>query len=267
MKNVTVIDTHFHLWDLERQSLPWLADTDGTITHTYKLSDYLEAWEGIDGVDFLGGVYVEVDCADCLQEDEIVWELLTHAHSEKILGCAMRSRVSPWMRLPLFSGAVREPLHIPSEPRGRCLEPNFLDGLRALAAASVPFESCNRVLELEEAYEAFATVPEATVILNHVGNVEKLDAAYKDAMKRLATLPNLYVKVSGFPTQDSAFTQELLAFIQGTFDKKRLLFASNWPVIKLYSNLRDHVAICKDVFGADEDFWYNNALKAYNIKV
>ena len=37
-----VIDSHFHVWNLDTQDLPWLEGTDGTITHTYTLKD-LEA--------------------------------------------------------------------------------------------------------------------------------------------------------------------------------------------------------------------------------
>lgn len=265
-RQLKVIDTHFHLWNLERQSLPWLDDTDGTITHTYTLKDYLDAWGEVSFVDFLGGVYVEIDCADYYQEDEVVWDLLTREGGVKILGCAMRSRVAPWMRLPLYACAVREPLHIPGNPKGRCLEPSFIDGLRALAAAGIPFESCNRTDELEDAYEAFSQVPEATIILNHVGNVESLDRKFQAVMQKFASLPNLYLKVSGYPTGDRSFVQELTSFTRETFDKKRLLFASNWPVIKMYSDLVEHVELCREEFGDDEHFWYKNALEAYHLK-
>lgn len=261
-----VIDTHFHVWNLDRQSLPWLDHTDGSIMHTYTFKDYLKAWNEVSFVDFLGGVYVEIDCADCIQEDEVVWELLTGKGGDKILGCAMRSKVAPWMRLPLYAGAVREPLHIPGEPRGRCLEPTFIDGLRALAAAGIPFECCNRVDELNDVYEAFSLVPEATIILNHVGNVESLNPAFQAAMEKLASLPNLYLKVSGYPTGDRDFVHDIIQFTRDTFDKKHLLFASNWPVIKLYADLTAHVELCKEEFGDDEHFWYKNAIQAYNLK-
>ena len=42
MSDLKVIDSHFHVWNLDTQNLPWLDGTDGTITHTYKVED-LEA--------------------------------------------------------------------------------------------------------------------------------------------------------------------------------------------------------------------------------
>ena len=179
----------------------------------------------------------------------------------------LRSDVSPWMRVPAFAAGIREPLHIDSEPKGRCLEPSFIDGLHAMAAKGLPFESCNRVNELEDAYEAFAQAPEETVILNHLGNVEELSDEYKAVMKKMASLPNLYLKVSGFPTADKKFVSDLLKFTRETFDSDKLLYASNWPVVKLYSTFDEHFSVLRDEFGDDEDFFMNNAVRAYGLKL
>ena len=136
-----------------------------------------------------------------------------------------------------------------------------------MAAKGLPFESCNRVNELEDAYEAFAQAPEETVILNHLGNVEELSDEYKAVMKKMASLPNLYLKVSGFPTADKKFVSDLLKFTRETFDADKLLYASNWPVVKLYSTFDEHFSVLRDEFGDDEDFFMNNAVRAYGLKL
>lgn len=145
----------------------------------------------------------------------------------KILAAMMRTKVEPSMRVPVFATGIREPLHIDENPKGRCLQDSFIEGLQQLAKANLPFESCNRVEELEDAYLSFSKVPNATVILNHLGNVVELTEDYKSSMKKLASLPNLYLKVSGFATQDKQFVSELLDFISSTFDEDKLLYASN----------------------------------------
>ena len=121
--------------------------------------------------------------------------------------------------------------------------------------------------ELEDAYEAFAQAPEETVILNHLGNVEALTPEWKSVMKKFASLPNLYMKVSGYPTADKQFVSELLKFVRATFDPKKLLYASNWPVVKLYSSFDEHFQILRDEFGDDENFFMNNAVRAYGLKI
>lgn len=103
-----LIDAHFHVWDLDAQELPWLEGTDGSITHTYTLEELEVAYAAIGGVDFLGGVYVEVDGVDPLLEDRLTWERMSQ--DPKILATMMRARVEPWMRLPVFATGVREPL-------------------------------------------------------------------------------------------------------------------------------------------------------------
>lgn len=264
-KRLRVIDAHFHVWDLARQNLPWLEGTDGSITRTYDLSDLEAAYAALPDVDFLGGVYVEVDGDDPELEDRLVWDRM--AVDPKLLAAMLRTRVEPWMRLPVFASGVREPLHIDSEPAGRCLEPGFLDGLRVLAAAGKPFESCNRVGELGDALAAFSQVPEATVVLNHLGNVDPstFDDAWRSVMAGFAELPNLYLKVSGFPTGDEGFCRELLAFVRETFGADRLLYASNWPVVSMYGDFAEHFARVRDAFGDDERFFCDNACACYGI--
>jgi L-fuconolactonase len=258
-----IIDSHFHVWDLARQNLPWLAETNGAITRTYTIDELASRYEAIGDVTFLGGVYVEVDSDDPLLEDEIARGF----PQDKVLALMLRSRVSPWMRVPIHAAGVREPLHVPSSPKGRCREASFVEGLRALAGRGLPFESCNRVGELGDLYEALARVPEETVILNHLGNVQALDERYLAAMRRLATLPNLYVKVSGFPTADRAFVNELLGFAKDTFSPERLLYASNWPVVELYSTFEENLAVLREAFADDERFFRDNAMHAYGISL
>lgn len=265
MPDLKVLDSHFHVWDLSSQSLPWLAGTDGSITRTFTFDELLAAYARLEGVELVGAVYVEVDCADPEGEDAIVYRLMEE--NPKIRAAMLRSRVSPWMRVPLHAAGVREPLHVDGSPRGRCLEPSFIDGLRALAKAGMPFESCNRVDELDDAYRSFSQVPQETVILNHLGDVARLDEPYCRAMERLASLPNLYVKVSGYPTADRGFVSELLAFIRETFRPDRLLYASNWPVVNTYSSLDEHFQLLREEFGDDEDFFMNNAVRAYGLDV
>ena len=213
MENLKLIDTHFHLWDLDVQNLPWLAGTDGSITRTYRLSDLEGAYAALPGVDFLGGVYVEVDGDDPVQEDELTYAICIS--DPKVLATMMRVHVSPTMRVPVFATGIREPLHIDSQPQGRCLQPEFLAGLAAMADHGLPFEACVRMEELADLATACETVPGATVVVNHMGNCVDLagleSAGYRAAMERLAACPNVYLKVSGYPTADRAFVDAIVS--------------------------------------------------------
>ncbi|PAF44897.1 L-rhamnose mutarotase [Helicobacter sp. 11S02629-2] len=254
-----VVDSHFHIWNLDVLNLPWLKDCKA-IDKSFSMDDYAKLYGSYD-IDFKGGVYVEVDCDDRFKENEYIYAL----NSPLMLAKVMRARLSKAMSLPLGIAGVREPLHIPSNPRGRCLEKSFIEGLEVLEQNGLLFESCNRVGELEDAYNAFSQVPGVKVVLNHLGNVESLSPEYKKAMEKLASLPNLYVKVSGFKSDDSKFTNELLHFIDKTFDRSKLLYASNFPVISLYASFDTHFKTLREFFKDDPDFFAKNAKKLYKI--
>lgn len=256
-----LIDAHFHVWDLSRQRLPWLDGVDPSLSRTFGPDEYLALYDRREDVELLGGVYVEVDADDCELEDRIVAGL----GQRRLLARAMRAHLGPAMRVPLMASAVREPLHTPEAAPGRCLEPEFLAGLRLLAAAGLPFEACVRTPELADLYEACAQVPEATVVIDHMGNVESLDAAFVGNMERLASLPNVVVKMSGYATSSREFVHELSCFARQTFGSDRLMYASNWPVVGLYSSFDEHLSLVLEEFAGDEDFFVRTAERIYGI--
>ena len=251
-----VIDSHFHIWDPAKQKLPWLAGLP-QLQHAYTVDD-LAAEYAKFGVDFLGGVYVEVDAADHELEDRLLYENT----SPLILKRMLRTRISPYMRIPVIADGIREPLHVDAEPRGRCLEPEFIEGLRVLAELDMPFELCNRGEELGDMVKAFSQVPEVTVIMDHLGNVPGLDDDSKQALKDMAALPNSYIKVSG----DNPVDPNVVKFVRDTFGPKKVLYSSNWPVVELNSTFATHFQLMLDTFGEDEDFFMNNAVRAYGIE-
>lgn len=255
-----VVDSHFHIWNLDKLNLPWL-ESCTSIKRNFSMDDLCKAYGKYD-FDFKGGVYVEVDCDNAIQEDAYIFNL----RSSKILAKIMRvPHLSAHMRLSLGIAGVREPLHIETSPRGRCLEKSFIEGLGVLADQDLIFESCNRVEELEDIYNAVSQVPQAKVVIDHCGNVTELTAAYKLAMRKLAKLPNVYCKVSGFATEDKVFVKNLLDFLTGEFEHSKLLYASNFPVVKLYSSFDEHLCTVREYFGDDADFFSKNTKKLYKI--
>lgn len=258
-KKLEIVDSHFHIWDPRLQNLDWLSQHK-KIHRCFTFDDLEKAYGKYD-IDFKGAVYVEVDCENPLQEDELIHKL----NHPKILAKVMRAQLTPYMRLPQGIAGVREPLHIDTSPRGRCLEDSFLGGLQVLADKNLVFECCNRVEELGELYHALKQVPELKAVINHVGNVKTLDATYQKNMRDLASLPNVYCKVSGYPTADKAFVHELLDFITDTFRPARLMYASNFPVLDLYSHMDEHFPLVRDYFSDDEAFFGKIAKKIYQI--
>ena len=117
------------------------------------------------------------------------------------------------------------------------------------------------IAELGDMAKAFSQVPEVTVIIDHLGNVPGLDEESCAALAALAELPNSYIKVSG----DNPVDPDIVKYVRDTFGPKKVLYSSNWPVVELNSTFATHFQLMLDTFGEDEDFFENNARRAYNI--
>ena len=59
-ENLPIVDTHQHLWDLEKLPPRWLQGSPDILNRTYVTQDYLEATQGLNVVK---AVYMEVGLA------------------------------------------------------------------------------------------------------------------------------------------------------------------------------------------------------------
>ena len=63
-----IIDTHLHIWDLDKFSLPWLDDEGEILNRTYLLEDYKKSLG--ENYQISKAVYVEVDSAQDQKDKE-----------------------------------------------------------------------------------------------------------------------------------------------------------------------------------------------------
>lgn len=277
-----IIDSHVHTWDLSRQRLPWLADMPEGFRRSFSLSQLTDLYATLPDVDFLGVVHVEADVADPVQEDTIQHEL---RHSDpRLLATVAAARLGPSMRLPVEAVGIREVLHNADIPRGRCLSEGFLAGLRILGERGLIFDACIRVGELDDLAAAARRVPEATIVLDHLGNVGSLNDEYRAAIHALGELPNVLYKVSGLPVgrpsivggagaaeasraagKTLALAEGALSLAEEAFGRDRLLYASNWPVILTYADFAENLRVVRGFFGDDPRIFADNARRVYGI--
>ncbi|MEE1296287.1 MAG: amidohydrolase family protein [Bifidobacterium sp.] len=64
---------------------------------------------------------------------------------------------------------------------------------------------------------------------------------------------------------DNPVDPDIARFVRDTFGPKRVLYSSNWPVVELNSSFDAHFELMLDLFGEDEDFFRDNAVRAYGI--
>lgn len=276
-----IIDTHQHLWDLDRFRLPWTAD-EPRLAQSFLMRDYLTAAAGLN---IRQTVYMEVDLAAEQQWAEAQFAAELCAATDNPMTAAVVSGqpgeagfsdyLDRLRELPAVRG-LRRVLHTPASPPGHCLEPPFLEDVRRLSERGLSFDVCIRREELHDAAALADACPDTRFILDHCGNADvrapaDAQAQWRRDLEAVARRPNVTCKVSGFiwTVRDEPWSVETLAPVvrhaRDCFGPDRLLFGGDWPVCTLAVTLAQWVqalqAIVADWPEADQQklFWRNAA--------
>ena len=81
---IGIVDTHQHLWDLDKLNLPWLGGAPETLKRSFVMSDYLQATANVN---IAKSIYMEVNVADDEKEKEA-----DHVVAERDGGVVMHPR-------------------------------------------------------------------------------------------------------------------------------------------------------------------------------
>jgi L-fucono-1,5-lactonase len=266
------IDAHVHVWDLARRQLPWLPDGH-PLRRDHSLVDLASA----NGGDLPEVVLVQADAdpqevTDLLDlatttpsvlgvvgwinllADDIVHQLTTvtrHAEKRSALGTLV---------------GIRSPPADQTDPDA-LIDPALLRGVRAATDAGLAIDLLLRPTALIGAARLALAVPDARLVLDHLGNPSGMDADWFTAMKALAEAPNVAVKISGtahLPHDDLA---ELIDLTLDLFPSDRLMFGSDWPVCTLSSSRAEVVRRTTDLLptAAHNDVFRGTAQRIYQL--
>lgn len=290
-----VLDTHQHLWDLEKVKLPWLESAPDVLRKKYWLDEYREASKGYQ----VETLYMEVDVAEeqLDQEAEIISEL-GRDKKNRMLGAILGSRPASegfekYVDRQLDRGVVkgfRQVLHGGGTPAGFCLSPEFVRGMKILGERNLSFDLCMRPKELRDGYQLAKQCPGTRFVVDHCGNAdpkafgrlanEKLNPAHdandwRVAMKQLASLPNVICKISGIvASAPEGWTDEDLAPIVNhcldSFGPDRVVFGGDWPVCLLGAPLLNWMDALTKIVSVrpqkeQDQLWYENAAKFFSV--
>ncbi len=284
--SLPIVDTHQHIWDLNRFRLPWIEQAPSELQRSWYMSDYLDATEGLNVV---MAVYMEVDLQPsqqaeeaayitelCEQDDNPTKALVISGRpaSEGFAAYIKRFRDNPFIK------GLRQVLHVDSTPPGTCLQPDFVRGVQLLENLGYCFDLCMRVDELKDACRLVELCPGTRFILDHCGNVrfESADhTQWKRDMDSLAQYANVMCKVSGVAdsaTRENWTPDELAPVINhvlDTFGPDRVMFAANWPVCTSGTTFRKWVEALKSVVRErpgehQRKLFHDNAVNYYELQ-
>jgi predicted TIM-barrel fold metal-dependent hydrolase len=279
---IPIIDTHQHLWDLQRFRLPW--NEPGSPLHrNFLMPDYLEATAGLQ---IVKAVYVEVmvEWRQQVQEAEYVLDLCRRGNTPVAGAVIAGDPASPGFRdyIGRFRGSpyLKGVRHSVRRALSKPLDPALARGMRLLGELGMSFDLLLGPAQLPAAAKLVDACPDTRFVLDHCGNVD-VQAPDRSPWERdiaeLARRPHVVCKVSGIvssarPGQwGPADLEPIVKHVLKVFGPDRVVFGSDWPVCTLRATLRQWVEalkwIVRDATPVDQrKLFHDNATRIYGLR-
>lgn len=286
MTDLPIIDTHQHLWDLDKFKLPWLAgDNVKALARSYVMKDYRQAVEGLNVVKT---VYMEVDVDPSQQDAEAEYVIDLCKQGNQLMAAAVisgrpasdgfQTYISKYKGSPYIKG-VRQVLHVDGTPPGYCLDKAFVRGVKLLGELGMSFDLCMRSTDLLDAARLIDQCPGTRFILDHCGNANvqaKDRTQWQKDIAEVARRKNVIGKISGIvaSAKPDAWTADDLAPIinhtLSVFGPDRVIFGGDWPVSTLAASYRQWVEALRQIVADRSEaqrrkLFHDNAAKFYGL--
>ncbi|ACD20031.1 amidohydrolase family protein [Paraburkholderia phytofirmans] len=295
-----VVDSHIHLWDLKTHRYPWLENPGVSfvgdardLKHDYLLDDLLgEAGD----IDVLKLVHVEANHDPAAPVEETRW---LQAIADRKESCGMPNAIVAAVDLSAPNApavleahasfantrGVRQILNVHENKLfdyvGRHLmrERQWREHFALLRRYGMSFDLQLYPSQMEEAAALARAHGDTQFVINHAGMFVDRGSvagyrAWREGMRLLADCPNIAVKISGLAMFDHRWTVESLRpYVLETIDTfgvERAMFASNFPVDRLFGSYADlwhaYASIVEVASVAEKEALFcRNAERCYRI--
>lgn len=281
-----IIDTHTHFFDPQRpQGVPWPSPDNPDLYRT-TLPEHFLAAAARHGVTHT----VVVEASPWLEDNQWILDLAgdpQRAGRAAIAGFVgnlssgvdFRRHLDRFRAHPLFRGIRLGREAVTGGGRAPLVET-----VRALAERELALDLLVGADELPAVAALCEAVPEAHLVIDHVGHVlidgAAPDPAWCAGMAAVARAPHVYCKISGLVERaapkpapaDVTFYEPTLDALWERFGAERLLYASNWPVCRAGAPYATVFAIAQAYVGrygpdAAAAVYRENAIACYRLPV
>jgi predicted TIM-barrel fold metal-dependent hydrolase len=294
---VKIVDAHFHLWNLDENYYPWLADGNrpsvvgdySTLRRNYDVADFIA---DIHGLDVVAAVHIQAehDPRDHLRETRWLQRVADDPRSRGIPQAivfnedlARADVVAALEAHCAFRNArgIRQALHRrlhESPPYDPLFDPAFRKNFRLLERFRLSFDLQFFPEQGAEVENLVRDNPGVQFILTHAGmplwhDKPRLEL-WRRAVTRLAGYPNVATKISGFGMWDANWTVKsidpIVSVVVERFSPARCMLASNFPVEGIHRKYADVWRTYDEYFAAwsGEEraaMFRENAVRYYRI--
>lgn len=274
------IDSHQHFWNYDPTQYPWI-QKEWPIRKSFlprDLEPELKAC-GLDGC-------IAVQARQTVEESQWLLKLADESPLIKgVVGWAdlrspgLEKQLQQLTQHPRFVG-VRQVVQ--DEPDDQfMLRKDFQKGISKLAKFGLTYDLLVFPRQLPAAIQLARKFPNQPFVLDHIAKpaikAGKLDP-WREQIQELATLPNVWCKVSGMLTEADwqGWTPDdfrpFLDLVFKAFGPARVMYGSDWPVALLAGTYRQVYSLARDYVqrfapGAESGFFGGNAVQFYKLKI
>ena len=291
MPNFPIIDTHLHIWDINR--LKYSAfEGHPLFGKSYDIEDYQRDCGDleIEAMVFLE-CYADFSTHSGQYIDEIHYVEESAVRDPRIKGIVPMAPVEWGARVeiileemqenhPSVKG-IRRIVEFDKDPRALTLSQNFIEGVKRLTKFGYHFEINVNHTQMDIVREFIKHVPDVKLILDHCGKpgiAEGEIKQYRDDVAELSRYPNLWIKLSDLPVEANHKTwseEDLKPFIDATIESfgfDRTIYAGDYPICLQATTLPRWVSVLDSVFsGCSEEelrkFYRDNANSFYRLNL
>lgn len=262
------IDTHVHIWDLERGQYEWLKGDASILNQSYSFEAFLPS---LKAANVTQCILVQAD--NTLDDTERMLEVArTYAQVVGVVGWLPLMNPEQTLSLleeqyfqePYFKG-VRHLIHNEPDPKW-LLQDSVMKSLAILSKHKIPFDVVGTTCEhLETVLEVANQLPELQMVLDHLNQppiaTKERFGKWGELMKEAAQHPSIHAKISGLGTATGklgTWTAEdikpYILYALEEFGHDRCFCGGDWPVSLLagsYTHTWDaYQGILKEVLSA-----------------
>ena len=288
-------DPHCHIWDLSLGYHQWLKNTNSQllgnlapIAKNYLAQNYLADTNSRH--DFTVKKFIHIEAASCqYSKQEVLWLVeqakVTPALAGIIAGVSLidpdlETLLRFYQKESLVLG-VRQMINFQETAKSKysaasqdyLRDKAWLKNFSLLEKYHLMFEAQVAPAQLLGLAKLAESNPHIIININHAGfPVREFMHVWQEGMVECAKQKNINIKLSGFGMFDRHWSdktvREIVLFVIKKFGVDRCMFASNFPVDKLYANyssiMRNHLHAVSDFsYQEQEKLFYKNAECVY----
>ena len=302
MENIKIVDCHHHLWDLNNKntSYAWLMVSEGeaffgdyiALRKNYLLENYLEDSKNQN---VIKSVHVQAEHDEDKPVNETKWlQNLADTHPSKLPNAIVafadfsKNNIADILDSHQEYKNVRGIRQILSynneEPKYSHASEDYMKNIswvnnfKNIRNRNLSFDIQIYKDQMNDAYELAKKYNDVLFILNHTGEpcyqTSEYIESWEKNMKKIASCDNFVTKISGLGMFDPKWTTESTrVFVEKTieiFGVERCMFASNFPVDKIFNNFDSYWNSFKEITkyysNNDKELLFSaNAEKYYRI--